>query len=120
VIFLNKTSRSRHLYFKRRIKIVGVEDGSYFLQSRSINDMGLEGPSLEPAEIIVRVNPLPPFIQSPSDGADLREKTAQFQWLKVDKAVRCHLQVAEDRKFQVIVADAKDMRVIFPSRNLLK
>ena len=91
------------------LKIVGVEDGTYFLQSRSINDMGLEGPSLEPAEIKVRVNPLPPFIQSPSDGADLREKTARFQWLKVDKAVRYHLQVAEDRKFQVIVADTRDI-----------
>jgi hypothetical protein len=91
------------------LKIEGVEDGTYFLQSRSINDMGLEGPSLKPAEIRVRVNPLPPFIQSPSDGADLREKTAQFEWLNVAKALKYHLQVAEDRKFQVIVADAKDI-----------
>ena len=92
-----------------RLKIVGLEDGTYFLQSRSIDDTGLEGPSLEPAKIIVRVNPLPPFIQSPADGADLRDKTARFQWLKVDKAVRYHLQVAEDRKFQAIVADVKDI-----------
>jgi hypothetical protein len=91
------------------LKIVGVEDGTYFLQSRSIDDIGLEGPSLEPAEIRVRVNPLPPFIQSPSDGTDLREKTARFEWLNVAKAVRYHLQVAEDRKFQAIVADAKDI-----------
>ena len=38
-----------------------------------------------------------------------REKTVQFEWLKVTKAVRYHLQVAEDRKFQAIVADAKDI-----------
>jgi len=91
------------------LKIGGVEDGRYFLQSRSIDDLGLEGPALEPVEIKVRINPLPPFIQSPSDGADLREKTVRFEWLNVAKAVRYHLQVAEDRKFQIIVADAKDI-----------
>jgi hypothetical protein len=91
------------------LTIEGVEDGTYFLQSRSINDMGLEGPSLKPAEIRIRVNPLPPFIQSPSDGADLREKTARFEWLNVAKVVKYHLQVAEDRNFQVIVTDARDI-----------
>jgi hypothetical protein len=91
------------------LKIDGVEDGRYFLQSRSIDDLGLEGPALEPVEVRVRINPLPPFIQSPSDGADLREKTARFEWLNVAKAVRYHLQVAEDPKFQVIVAEAKDI-----------
>ncbi len=91
------------------LKIVGVEDGTYYLQSRSIDNLGLEGPALEPVEVRVRVNPLPPFIQSPSDGADLREKTVRFEWLKVTKAVKYHLQVAEDSKFQVLVADAKDI-----------
>jgi hypothetical protein len=91
------------------LKIVGVEDGPYFLQSRSIDDTGLEGRSLEPTEIRVRVNPLPPFIQSPADGADLREKTVQFKWLNVAKAVRYHLQVAEDRQFNHIVADLADI-----------
>jgi hypothetical protein len=91
------------------LKIVGVEDGTYFLQSRSIDDTGLEGPSLEPTEIRVRVNPLPPFIQSPSDGADLRETTVRFEWLKVAKAVRYHLQVAEDRQFNHIIEDQADI-----------
>ncbi len=91
------------------LEIVGVEDGTYYLQSRSIDHLGLEGPALEPVEVRVRVNPLPPFIQSPSDGADLREKTIGFEWLKVTKAVKYHFQVAEDSKFQVLVADAKDI-----------
>ena len=91
------------------LTIVGVEDGPYFLQSRSIDDTGLEGPSLKPTEIRVRVNPLPPFIQSPSEGADLREKTVQFKWLNVAKAVRYQLQIAEDRQFNHIVADLTDI-----------
>ena len=91
------------------LKIVGVGDGTYYLQSRSIDNFGLEGPSLEPVEIKVRVNPLPPFIQSPVDGSDYREKTIQFQWLKVEKAARYHVQVAEDRKFHTIIEDRSDV-----------
>ncbi len=91
------------------LKIVGVEDGTYYLQSRSIDNLGLEGPALEPVEVRVRVNPLPPFIQSPSDGADLREKIVRLEWLKVTKAVKYHLQVAEDSEFQITVADVKDI-----------
>ena len=95
-----------------KLKIVGVGDGTYYLQSRSIDDIGLEGPSLEPVEIKVRVNPLPPFIQSPVDGANYREKILQFQWLKVEKAVGYHFQVAEDRKFNTIIEDRTDVRAI--------
>ncbi len=91
------------------LRIVGVDDGTYFLQSRSINDVGLEGLSLEPAEIKVRVNPLPPYIQSPADEADIRDKAVRFEWLKVKKAVKYHLQVAEDNQFQTIVADTRDI-----------
>ena len=91
------------------LEIVGVEDGTYYLQSRSIDDLGLEGPASEPAEVRVRVNPLPPFIQSPSEGAELREKTARYEWLKVTQAAKYHLQVAEDPNFEVIVEDAKNI-----------
>ena len=105
----NDVVKNKVIKPQETLKIVGVEDGTYFLQSRSIDALGLEGPALEPVEVKVRINPLPPFIQSPSEGADLREKVVRFEWLKVAKAVRYHLQVAEDRKFQVIVADAKDI-----------
>ena len=96
-----------------KLKIVGVGDGTYYLQSRAIDNIGLEGPSLEPVEIKVRVNPLPPFIQSPVDGSDYREKTIRFQWLKVEKAERYHLQVAEDREFHTIIEDSSDVGEIF-------
>ena len=107
--FFNDVVKNKVIKPQETLKIVGLEDGTYFLQSRSIDALGLEGPALEPVEVKVRINPLPPFIQSPSEGADLREKVVRFEWLKVAKAVRYHLQVAEDRKFQVIVADAKDI-----------
>ncbi|MEZ4579614.1 MAG: hypothetical protein R2875_16870 [Desulfobacterales bacterium] len=62
---------------REALKIVGADDGLYYLQSSSVDDAGLEAP-LEAAEINVRVNPLPPFIQSPADGADLGKRPSRL------------------------------------------
>ncbi len=94
------------------LQIVGVDDGTYYLQTRSIDKTGIEGLPSEPIPVKVRVNPLPPFIQSPADGAELREKTVRVQWLKVEDAVQYHLQVAEDPKFTVIIKDLKDLKTL--------
>ena len=94
------------------LQMVGVEDGTYFLQSRSIDDVGLEGIALEPVEVKVRVNPLPPFIQSPTDGAAYRTKIVPLKWLKVAQAVKYHLQVAEDRYFNSIIEDRADITAL--------
>jgi hypothetical protein len=90
-------------------RIIGIDDGSYYLQTRSIDDIGLEGISSTPKEVKVRVNPLPPFIQSPDDGAEYREKTVPLSWLEVKQAVNYHIQVAEDPAFAKIVEDVPVM-----------
>jgi hypothetical protein len=95
------------------LQIIGVNDGTYYLQSRSIDDVGLEGIPLEPLELKVRVNPLPPFIQSPTDGAEFREKSVRFSWLKVEKAVQYHLQIAEDPEFNAVVENRMDIKDAF-------
>ena len=90
-------------------RISGIDDGTYYLQTRSIDDIGLEGISSTPKEVKVRVNPLPPFIQSPDDGAEYREKTVPLKWLEVKQAVNYHLQVAEDPAFAIIVEDVPNV-----------
>jgi hypothetical protein len=90
-------------------RIIGIDDGSYYLQTRSIDDIGLEGISSTPKEVKVRVNPLPPFIQSPDDGAEYREKTVLLTWLEVKQAVKYHVQVAKDPAFAKIVEDVPVM-----------
>ena len=42
------------------LDIVGVDDGTYYIQSQSVDEFGLEGPPSEPFSVKVRVNPLPP------------------------------------------------------------
>jgi len=89
------------------VRIFSVEDGSYFMQAQSIDPDGIEGMPSEPVSIRVRTNPLPPFIEAPNDGAEIRGKEVSIKWLKVSGAVRYHIQIAEDKECKAIVGEEK-------------
>lgn len=91
-------------------KIFEVDDGTYFLQVLSIDDLGLEGLPSETSVIRVRMNPMPPVIQSPVDKAVYREKSLVCKWLRVNDAVRYHVQIAEDKEFKKIIEDRDDIK----------
>ena len=86
-----------------------VDDGTYFLRAVSVDEIGLEGSS-DPFPVVVRTNPQPPFVQSPVEGAEYRERTPMLSWLKVRDAARYHLQIAEDNAFSRIVEEKDDLR----------
>ncbi len=79
--------------------VAGIEDGTYYLQGRSIDGIGLEGLPLAPQPIRVRINPLPPFIQEPADGGQFKGKSVSFRWMKVRDAAGYQLQISPDREF---------------------
>lgn len=89
--------------------MVRLEDGTYYLQTQSIDDEGLEGLSSAPVEIAVRVNPVPPYLQSPADEGEYRETAVPCSWLNVKDAAAYHVQIAEDREFNAIVQDRTDI-----------
>jgi hypothetical protein len=91
------------------VKVAGVEDGSYFMQSRSIDSDGLEGVPSELIGIRVRTNPLPPAIESPAVGDVFKGRTLKVKWQKVSDAVQYHLQIAEDKDFQSVVEEKKGL-----------
>lgn len=91
-------------------KLFEIDDGQFFLQSRSIDEFGLEGLPSDATPIRVRVNPMPPFIESPVDKMLYREKSLTFRWLRVNDAVRYHVQIAEDKEFNNIIESGKDIR----------
>ncbi|MFH1350834.1 MAG: FecR domain-containing protein [Pseudomonadota bacterium] len=113
---LAKTETFKDLLMEKVIKpedtlsIVALNDGAYFLQIRAIDEVGLEGPPSAPYTLKVRVNPFPPFIQSPVDGAEYRERSVPFKWLRVQDAVKYHVQVAEDPDFKSIKEERTDVR----------
>jgi len=93
------------------LEIIDVDDGMYYLLSKSVNDAGLGGELSGGEEIEVRINPLPPFMRSPDEGTEFRGISPSFQWLDVKGAKHYHLQIAEDREFSSLVADCQDITV---------
>ena len=87
-------------------EISDIEDGTYFLQALSVDEMGLEGPPSAAVEVRLRTHPMPPFINIPVNGAVYREKPLNLQWLKVEDAAAYHIQIAEDQEFQRIVEES--------------
>jgi hypothetical protein len=90
--------------------ISGLQDGAYYLFTQSIDGLGLEGPSSEPFVLKVRVNPLPPFIQLPRDNIELRERSIEIRWLKVEDAASYRIQVAEDPEFAILREEKAGVR----------
>ncbi|MGQ9695119.1 MAG: FecR domain-containing protein [Thermodesulfobacteriota bacterium] len=87
-----------------------MEDGLYYLQSISIDDLGIEGFPSPPVEIRIRVHPQPPYIQSPAESAELKKKSVIFKWLKVPQALHYRLQIAEDKEFKNLVRDEQEIK----------
>jgi len=91
-------------------KLFEADDGLYFLQSRSIDELGLEGLPSDATPIRVRANPVPPIIESPVDKTAYREKSLTLRWLRVNDAVQYHVQIAEDKEFNRIIETRNDIR----------
>ncbi len=89
--------------------VEGLEDGTYFLSSLSINAVGLEGPSSAVVPLKIRTNPVAPFIQMPEHEGEYMERRLNFRWLKVRDAEKYHFQLAEDPEFQKIRMEQKDL-----------
>jgi len=88
-------------------EITAIDDGVYYLHSASLDSEGIEGLPHEPITIRVRTNPIPPFINFPVNGAELRQSSVTLKWLKVADAVGYHLQISRKPDFQVLLDDKK-------------
>jgi hypothetical protein len=94
--------------------VLDINDGTYFLQVRAIDALGLEGLPSDTSVIKIRTNPLPPVIESPPGGPVFKDGSVTLKWLKVNDAVRYQVQIAEDKDFNKIAVnetDIKDTRI---------
>lgn len=87
------------------LKIEDLADGAYHMRARSVDRFGLEGPASEDCPIMVRTNPIPPFLQNPIHGQEYKTVTMDFQWLKVPDAAHYDFQIAEDPDFAKVVEE---------------
>jgi hypothetical protein len=90
-------------------EIADVEDGTYFMQTSSIDELGIEGMPSEILKINIRVNPLPPFVEMPVDEKEYKSQQIICKWLKVSDAKKYHVQIAEDWEFQRPVVEHKSL-----------
>jgi len=115
-IMLARDKEIKDIVYEKVIKpaekflLTGIEDGLYYLQSQSIDDLGIEGFPSPPVELRIRLNPLPPYIESPTRDAELKKKSVTFKWLKVADAVKYHLQIATESEFKTLIIDKKDIK----------
>jgi hypothetical protein len=92
------------------LELSGLDDGTYYLQMRSIDEIGLEGPSSPPQAVTVRLNPMPPFVREPADGARIRGKSLAVTWLRVPDAAGYQIQAGPDREFRQPLEGLKDVK----------
>jgi hypothetical protein len=113
---LSRDQEGREVVFERVFRsgeapiISALEDGTYYCRVLSIDELGLEGAFRAPETIVIRNNPLPPFLQEPVNGAAFRGKTVPFRWLKVRDAVSYQLQLARDNEFRQTPEKLLDVR----------
>ncbi len=115
-VYLARDKKMQDIVKEKQIKpteifgIVSVEDGKYYLACSSVDALGIEGPFPEPIQIQVRINPLPPFVQSPENNAEIKEKYCSLNWLQVSDAIAYHVQIAQDIKFETIIQEDKQLK----------
>jgi hypothetical protein len=81
----------------------GLENGVYYLRSRSIDELGLEGASSAPSTITVHILPLPPIVHLPT----LDEQKLRVQWTDREGRTAYHVQVARAENFLDPILDTK-------------
>lgn len=86
-------------------EVSGLADGSYYLETTSIDDQGLEGKPAAPVPVVIRLNPRPPGVEAPAAGAEYQGGTVAARWLRVSDAVRYRMQVAGEPGFAAPLVD---------------
>jgi len=99
-------------------RVAGLEDGLYYLQSRAIDDLGLEGIPAVPIEIRIRTEPRPPRLQGIGSDTKLRCGPPSVRWAPVAGAGRYRLQLASDPGFAPISDQAESVNTAWTSNPL--
>lgn len=86
-------------------EVSGLADGSYYLETTSIDDRGFEGKPAVPAPVVIRLNPRPPGVEAPAAGAEYQRGTVAARWLRVSDADRYRMQIAGEPGFAAPLVD---------------
>lgn len=88
---------------------ITLPDAGYYCQVTAINKARLEGIPTKPSRFDVRVNPLPPFIQAPLDGSEIKTDGVTLEWLRVEDAASYEIQVTRQSDFKTLYKKIKNI-----------
>ncbi|MBF0329687.1 MAG: FecR domain-containing protein [Nitrospirae bacterium] len=90
-----------------------ASDGGYMLLGQSVDRSGIEGPPSKPYPVKVRTTPYPPSIEFKPEDKEVVGKIAQFKWLKVNDAVKYHVQISKSKDFKSLAEDSVSVKENF-------
>lgn len=86
------------------VRFAGLEDGSYVVGARAVDDWGLSGRESTRA-LRVKARPVAPLSQRPAPGERIVGSTVEFACAQPAGVQRFRLQVARDENFQKLLVD---------------
>jgi len=100
----DKIVRDQRFESGAEIRLLGLEDGPWYLRMRSVDDKGIEGYD-STRSFVLKAQPEPAAPQSPRTDSTHSVGTVNFTWLRNAGAPSVRLQVAEDVEFTRLVID---------------
>jgi hypothetical protein len=96
--------RTQRVEAGSEIRVVGLDDGAWFLRVRRVDTLGIEGlDAVRP--FVLKARPEPPAPTQPRRGAKQTVGTVEFAWAQNIEASSHRLQVASDADFKALLLD---------------
>jgi hypothetical protein len=96
--------RTQRVEAGSEIRVVGLDDGAWFLRARRVDALGIEGlDAVRP--FALKARPEPPAPTQPRRGAKQTVGAVAFAWAQNIEASSHRLQIASDADFKTLVLD---------------
>lgn len=105
---LFSTVISNQISPRNRINLPDLKDGTYYIQIRATDTLGIEGLNRVQA-FTLNARPQPPFPVAPTDKEVFRGKTPQLEWTNSSDADNYRLEIATDSTFQNLVISESEI-----------
>lgn len=91
------------------LRFANLPDARYHLRVRVAGAQGIEGPDAL-RQFQLKARPEPPTASLPTPGSKVRASTVALAWAEQPEAVRYHLQIAQDARFERLLHDNSALR----------
>lgn len=91
-----------------RVSLPDLPDGQYHIRVRAVDELGLEGKTINQA-IRINARPQAPIQLKPVEDFVLRGKTPELRWTASSEADKYQLEIAADKEFKQVLMKRDDI-----------